>query len=335
MVDFSPKYGQDIKKINEKVKEASLFVQQLNAELAKVIVGQKYLIDRLLITLLANGHILIEGVPGLAKTLAVKTLSKCIQTDFQRIQFTPDLLPADITGTLIYNPKDGKFTTKKGPIFSNLILADEINRAPAKVQSALLEAMQERQVTIGEDTFKLDDPFLVLATQNPIEQEGTYPLPEAQVDRFMLKIKIDYPNEKEEKEIMERMAGQEPSKVNAVISPEDIIKARNIVSEVYIDDKVKDYIVDLVYATRSPDEYNLDIKNLIAYGASPRASIYLNIASRAHAFIRGRGYVTPEDVKEVGMDVLRHRIIVTYEAEAEEMTSEDIVKRVFDEIEVP
>jgi len=335
MVDLSPKYGQDIKKINEKVKEASLFVQQLNAELAKVIVGQKYLIDRLLITLLANGHILIEGVPGLAKTLAVKTLSKCIQTDFQRIQFTPDLLPADITGTLIYNPKDGKFTTKKGPIFSNLILADEINRAPAKVQSALLEAMQERQVTIGEDTFKLDDPFLVLATQNPIEQEGTYPLPEAQVDRFMLKIKIDYPNKKEEKEIMERMAGQEPSKVNAVISPEDIIKARNIVSEVYIDDKVKDYIVDLVYATRSPDEYNLDIKNLIAYGASPRASIYLNIASRAHAFIRGRGYVTPEDVKEVGMDVLRHRIIVTYEAEAEEMTSEDIVKRVFDEIEVP
>jgi len=335
MVDFSPKYGQDIKKINEKVKEASLFVQQLNAELAKVIVGQKYLIDRLLITLLANGHILIEGVPGLAKTLAVKTLSKCIQTDFQRIQFTPDLLPADITGTLIYNPKDGKFTTKKGPIFSNLILADEINRAPAKVQSALLEAMQERQVTIGEDTFKLDDPFLVLATQNPIEQEGTYPLPEAQVDRFMLKIKIDYPNKKEEKEIMERMAGQEPSKVNVVISPEDIIKARNIVSEVYIDDKVKDYIVDLVYATRSPDEYNLDIKNLIAYGASPRASIYLNIASRAHAFIRGRGYVTPEDVKEVGMDVLRHRIIVTYEAEAEEMTSEDIVKRVFDEIEVP
>ena len=335
MVDFSPKYGQDIKKINEKVKEASLFVQQLNAELAKVIVGQKYLIDRLLITLLANGHILIEGVPGLAKTLAVKTLSKCIKTDFQRIQFTPDLLPADLTGTLIYNPKDGKFTTKKGPIFSNLILADEINRAPAKVQSALLEAMQERQVTIGEDTFKLDDPFLVLATQNPIEQEGTYPLPEAQVDRFMLKIKIDYPNKKEEKEIMERMAGQEPSKVNVVISPEDIIKARNIVSEVYIDDKVKDYIVDLVYATRSPDEYNLDIKNLIAYGASPRASIYLNIASRAHAFIRGRGYVTPEDVKEVGMDVLRHRIIVTYEAEAEEMTSEDIVKRIFDEIEVP
>ena len=335
MVDFSPKYGQDIKKINEKVKEASFFVQQLNAELAKVIVGQKYVIDRLLIALLANGHILIEGVPGLAKTLAVKTLSKCIQTDFQRIQFTPDLLPADLIGTLVYNPKDGKFTTKKGPVFSNLILADEINRAPAKVQSALLEAMQERQVTIGENTFKLDDPFLILATQNPIEQEGTYPLPEAQVDRFMLKIKMGYPDKKEEKEIMERMAGHEPSKVNAIISPEDIIKARDIVSEVYIDDKVKDYIVDLVYATRNPDEYNLDIKNLIAYGASPRASIYLNIASRAHAFIRGRGYVTPEDVKEVGMDVLRHRIIVTYEAEAEEMTSEDIVKRIFDEIEVP
>ena len=335
MVDFSPKYGQDIKKINEKVKEASFFVQQLNAELAKVIVGQKYVIDRLLIALLANGHILIEGVPGLAKTLAVKTLSKCIQTDFQRIQFTPDLLPADLIGTLVYNPKDGKFTTKKGPVFSNLILADEINRAPAKVQSALLEAMQERQVTIGENTFKLDDPFLILATQNPIEQEGTYPLPEAQVDRFMLKIKMGYPDKKEEKEIMERMAGHEPSKVNAIISPEDIIKARDIVSEVYIDDKVKDYIVDLVYATRSPDEYNLDIKNLIAYGASPRASIYLNIASRAHAFIRGRGYVTPEDIKAVGMDVMRHRVIVTYEAEAEEMTSEDVVKRVFDEIEVP
>jgi len=274
-------------------------------------------------------------VPGLAKTLAVKTLSNCIQTKFQRLQFTPDLLPADLTGTLIYNPKDGKFTTKKGPIFANLILADEINRAPAKVQSALLEAMQERQVTIGENTFKLDDPFLVLATQNPIEQEGTYPLPEAQVDRFMLKIKIGYPGKKEEKEIMERMAGHEPAEVKSIVSPKDIIKAREIVSQVYIDDKIKDYIVDLVYATRSPEEYNLDIKSLISYGASPRASIYLNIASRAHAFIRGRGYVTPEDVKEIGMDVLRHRIIVTYEAEAEEMTSEDIVKRVFDEIEVP
>ena len=335
MPDFNPKYGQDIKEINEKVKESSLFVQQINKELSKVIVGQKYMIDRLLVALLANGHILIEGVPGLAKTLAVNTLSSCIQTKFQRIQFTPDLLPADLIGTLVYNPKDGKFTTKKGPVFANLILADEINRAPAKVQSALLEAMQERQVTIGDSTFKLDDPFLVLATQNPIEQEGTYPLPEAQVDRFMLKIKIEYPDKKEEREIMERMAGHEPADVASVVSPKDIIKARGIVSEIYIDEKIKDYIVDLVYATRTPDEYKLDIKNLIAYGASPRASIYLNIASRAHAFIRGRGYVTPEDVKAIGMDVLRHRIIVTYEAEAEEMTSEDVVKRIFDEIEVP
>jgi len=335
MPDFNPKYGQDIKEINEKVKESSLFVQQINKELSKVIVGQKYMIDRLLVALLANGHILIEGVPGLAKTLAVNTLSRSIQTKFQRIQFTPDLLPADLIGTLVYNPKDGKFTTKKGPVFANLILADEINRAPAKVQSALLEAMQERQVTIGDSTFKLDDPFLVLATQNPIEQEGTYPLPEAQVDRFMLKIKIEYPNKKEEREIMERMAGHEPVDVDSVVSPKDIIKARGIVSEIYIDEKIKDYIVDLVYATRTPDEYKLDIKNLIAYGASPRASIYLNIASRAHAFIRGRGYVTPEDVKAIGMDVLRHRIIVTYEAEAEEMTSEDVVKRIFDEIEVP
>lgn len=335
MVDFSPKYGQDIREINEKVKQASLFVQQLNQELSKVIVGQKNIIERLFIGLLANGHILIEGVPGLAKTLAVKTLSSCIHTKFQRLQFTPDLLPADLVGTLVYNPKDGKFTTKKGPIFANLILADEINRAPAKVQSALLEAMQEHQVTIGDNTFPLDDPFLVLATQNPIEQEGTYPLPEAQVDRFMLKIKIGYPDKKEEKEIMVRMAGHEPAKVNPIISPEDIIKAREITSQIYIDEKVKDYIVDIVCATRTPEEYNLDIKNFIAYGASPRASIYLNIASKAYAFIRGRGYVTPEDVKTVGMDVLRHRIIVTYEAEAEEMTSEDVVKRVFDEIEVP
>ena len=335
MPDFNPKYGQDIKEINEKVKGSSLFVQQINKELSKVIVGQKYMIDRLLVALLANGHILIEGVPGLAKTLAVNTLSNCIQTKFQRIQFTPDLLPADLIGTLVYNPKDGKFTTKKGPVFANLILADEINRAPAKVQSALLEAMQERQVTIGDSTFKLDDPFLVLATQNPIEQEGTYPLPEAQVDRFMLKIKIEYPDKKEEREIMERMAGREPIDVASVVSPKDIAKAREIVSEIYIDEKIKDYIVDLVYATRTPDEYKLDIKNLIAYGASPRASIYLNIASRAHAFIRGRGYVTPEDVKAIGMDVLRHRIIVTYEAEAEEMTSEDVVKKIFDEIEVP
>ena len=335
MPDLNPKYGQDIREINEKVKEASLFVQEISKELSKVIVGQRYVIDRLLIAMLANGHILIEGVPGLAKTLAVKSLAQCINTKFQRIQFTPDLLPADVVGTLVYNPKDGSFTTKKGPIFSNLILADEINRAPAKVQSALLEAMQERQVTIGNDTFKLDDPFLVLATQNPIEQEGTYPLPEAQVDRFMLKIKMTYPDRKEEKEIMERMAGHEPAEITSIVSPKDIIKAREIVSQIYIDDKIKDYIVDLVYATRTPEEYKLDIKNLIAYGASPRASIYLNIAARAHAFIQGRGYVTPEDVKSIGMDVLRHRVIITYEAEAEEMTSEDIVTRVFNEIEVP
>ena len=321
--------------INEKVKKESAFIQKLMNEMEKVIVGQKYLLERLLVGLLANGHILIEGVPGLAKTLAVKTLSKCIQTKFQRIQFTPDLLPADLIGTLVYNPKDGAFTTKKGPIFSNLILADEINRAPAKVQSALLEAMQERQVTIGENTFPLEEPFLVLATQNPIEQEGTYPLPEAQVDRFMLKIKIEYPDKKEEREIMERMAGHNPSEVKAVVSPGDILKAREIINEIYMDEKIKDYIVNIIYATRTPEEYKLDIKHYIAYGASPRASIYLNIASKAHAFIRGRGYVTPEDIKAVGMDILRHRVILTYEAEAEEMTSENIVKKVFDEIEVP
>ncbi|MFH1478325.1 MAG: MoxR family ATPase [Candidatus Omnitrophota bacterium] len=335
MVENNPRYSQDIRAINEKVKEASLFIQEINNELGKVIVGQRDLIDRLLIAILANGHILIEGVPGLAKTLAVKTMSNCIKTKFQRIQFTPDLLPADLIGTLVYSPKDGSFSTKKGPIFSNLILADEINRAPAKVQSALLEAMQERQVTIGENTFLLEEPFLVLATQNPIEQEGTYPLPEAQIDRFMLKIKVVYPDKKEERSIMERMAGQPIPQVRQIISPQDILKAREIVSSIYMDEKVKDYIVDLVYATRHPKEYNLDIKDFIAYGASPRATIYLNIASKAHAFIQGRGYVTPEDVKGIGMDVLRHRILLTYEAEAEEITSEDIVKKIFDEIEVP
>ncbi|MFH1782863.1 MAG: AAA family ATPase [Candidatus Omnitrophota bacterium] len=329
------RYGQDIKAINEKVKEKSIIIQQLNNELSKVIVGQKYLTERLLVALLADGHILIEGVPGLAKTLAVKTLSSCIKTKFQRIQFTPDLLPADLLGTLVYNPKDGQFTTKKGPIFSNLILADEINRAPAKVQSALLEAMQERQVTIGENTFLLEEPFLVLATQNPIEQEGTYPLPEAQVDRFMLKIKIDYPDKREERLIMERMAGKKVEKVNPVISPEEILEARDIVNNVYMDDKIKDYIVNIVYATRCPEEYKIDVKDFIAYGASPRATIYLNVASKAHAFIRGRGYVIPEDVKIIGMDVLRHRVLTTYEAEAEEVTSEIIVKKIFDEIEVP
>jgi MoxR-like ATPase len=327
--------NQDIKAIQEKVEKESIFVQQLLSEIEKVIVGQKYLVERLLIGLLADGHILIEGVPGLAKTLSVKTLSDTIQTRFQRIQFTPDLLPADLIGTLVYNPQNGDFTTKKGPIFSNLILADEINRAPAKVQSALLEAMQERQVTIGENTFKLDQPFLVLATQNPIEQEGTYPLPEAQVDRFMLKLSLSYPDRKEEFEIMERYTVGKNPQVEKVISPEDILKARGVVSQIYVDEKVKQYIVDIVYATRTPEEYGIKIKDLIAYGASPRASIYLNLAGKAHAFLKGRGYVTPEDIKSIGMDVLRHRIIVSYEAEAEEITSEDIVKRVFDEIEVP
>ena len=326
---------QDIKVIQEKVEKESVFIKQLTDEIGKVIVGQNYLVERLLVGLLADGHILIEGVPGLAKTLSVKTLSDAIQTKFQRIQFTPDLLPADLIGTLIYNPQDGGFTTKKGPIFANIILADEINRAPAKVQSALLEAMQERQVTIGENTFKLDQPFLVLATQNPIEQEGTYPLPEAQLDRFMLKLSVTYPDKEEEMEIQNRMTIGETYEANRVISPEDILKARKVVHEVYIDQKVKEYIVNIVMATRNPGDYGLELKDLIAYGASPRATIYLNLAGKAHAFLRGRGYVTPEDVKSIGMDVLRHRIIVTYEAEAEEVTSEHIVKQVFDHIEVP
>jgi len=299
-------------------------------------VGQKYMVERLLIGLLSNGHILLEGVPGLAKTMAVKTLSAAIKTKFQRLQFTPDLLPADLIGTLVYNQHDGKFTVKKGPIFANLILADEINRSPAKVQSALLEAMQERQVTIGENTFKLDEPFLVLATQNPIEQEGTYPLPEAQIDRFMLKLKITYPNQEEELEIMRRMARMDGIKVNAVVSPKDILKARKAVDSIYLDEKIEKYILDIVFATRNPEDYGLeDLKSLIAYGASPRASIYLVITSKAHAFLKKRGYVIPEDIRAIGMDILRHRIIVTYEAEAEEVTSEDIVQKIFDTIKVP
>ncbi|NIN01742.1 MAG: AAA domain-containing protein [candidate division Zixibacteria bacterium] len=330
------KTATDIKAIQEKVEKESLFVQELLAEMGKVIVGQKYLVERLLIGLLANGHILLEGVPGLAKTLSIKTLSDAIQTRFQRIQFTPDLLPADLIGTMIYNPQSGDFSTKKGPIFTNLILADEINRAPAKVQSALLEAMQERQVTIGENTFPLEEPFLVMATQNPIEQEGTYPLPEAQVDRFMLKLLITYPSRREELDIIDRNAEVGFPEVKRVISPEDIIKARQVVGQIYVDEKIKDYILNIVFATRAPDEYRLDdMKDLIAYGASPRASIYLNLTAKAHAFLKGRGYVTPEDIKAMGMDVLRHRVIVTYEAEAEEITSEDIVKKIFDEIEVP
>jgi MoxR-like ATPase len=323
--------------INEKVKKESAFVPKLISEMEKVIVGQKYLLERLLVGLLANGHILIEGVPGLAKTMSVKVLAQAIKTKFQRIQFTPDLLPADLIGTLIYNPKDGAFTTKKGPIFSNIILADEINRAPAKVQSALLEAMQERQVTIGEGTYKLDEPFLVLATQNPIEHEGTYPLPEAQVDRFMLKLKVEYPNREEELKIMKRMATTDKKiAVSPVVSPEDILKARRVVDEVYIDERIEKYIVDIVFATRDPAAYKLkDLIGLIQYGASPRASIYLSVAAKSYAFLQGRGYVVPQDIKTVGLDVLRHRIIVSYEAEAEDKTSEDIIKRIFEEVRVP
>ncbi|MFQ5649346.1 MAG: AAA family ATPase [bacterium] len=326
----------DIQAINERIKKESEFIDRITAEISHVIVGQKYMVERLLIGMLANGHVLLEGVPGLAKTMAVKTLSSTIQTQFQRIQFTPDLLPADLIGTLIYDQRNGEFSTKKGPIFSNLILADEINRSPAKVQSALLEAMMERQVTIGQNTFPLDDPFLVLATQNPIEQEGTYPLPEAQVDRFMLKLSVGYPNKEEELEIMRRMAGKETPRVNPVVTPKDIVSARSIVNEVYIDEKVEKYIIDIVFATRDPKEYGLDeLQDLIAFGASPRASIYLHQAAKAHAFLRRRGYVTPEDIRSIGMDVLRHRVIVTYEAEAEELTAEDIVRKVLNKIEVP
>ena len=326
----------DVTGLTNRIEKEFSFVKDLLDEINKIMVGQSYLIERLMVGLLANGHVLLEGVPGLAKTLAVRTLAACINAKFQRIQFTPDLLPADIIGTLIYNPKEGTFGVKKGPVFANFILADEINRAPAKVQSALLEAMQERQVTIGKETFKLEKPFLVLATQNPIEQEGTYPLPEAQVDRFMLKTKITYPSREEEKKIVERMAHTEQSfNVKAVISHEEILKTRELVDEIYVDDKVKDYIIDIVFATREPEKYKLDIKDFIEYGASPRASIYLTLASKAYAFLQGRGYITPQDVKSIGMDVLRHRIIVTYEAEAEDITSETIIQKIFDTIEVP
>ena len=323
--------------INEKVKKESAFVGKLIDEIEKVIVGQRYLIERLLAGLLANGHILIEGVPGLAKTLSVKTLAQAINTKFQRLQFTPDMLPADIVGTLIYNPKDGNFTTKKGPIFANIILADEINRAPAKVQSALLEAMQERQVTIGDTTFKLDDPFLVLATQNPIEHEGTYPLPEAQVDRFMLKLRVEYPSKEEEYKIMKRMAMTDKKiTVNHVVGPEDIIRAKKVIDEIYMDERIERYIIDVIFATRDPKAYRLgELAPLIQYGASPRASIYLSVAAKAYAFLQGRGYVVPQDVKTIGLDVLRHRVIVSYEAEAEDRTSEDIVKKIFEEVKVP
>jgi MoxR-like ATPase len=326
---------QDIKRINDLVAKESLFVEQVLGEVRKVIVGQRALLDRLLIGLLGDGHLLLEGVPGLAKTLSVKTLADTVEARFQRIQFTPDLLPADLIGTMVYNQRDGQFVARKGPIFANIILADEINRAPAKVQSALLESMQEQQVTIGDTTYPLQPPFLVLATQNPIEQEGTYPLPEAQVDRFMLKLKVDYPNKEEERQILDRMTTANHFDVRRVVTPADILRARQVVAQVYVDTRIKDYVVDLVFATRRPEDYKLDIKGLVQFGASPRATVFLTVAAKAHAFIRGRGYVTPEDIKSIAFDVLRHRIILTYEAEAEDVTTEQIIQRVLDAIEVP
>ena len=326
----------DVKQIGERVERESSFLEQIRKEISSIIVGQEYMIERLLIGLLCNQHVLLEGVPGLAKTLSVTTLARAINASFRRIQFTPDLLPADLIGTLVYNPKSGDFTTKKGPVFANIILADEINRAPAKVQSALLEAMQERQVTIGEETHKLDDPFMVLATQNPIEQEGTYPLPEAQVDRFMLKLKVTYPSRAEELQILKRMArASQEIKINPIIKPDDIKRLRTLTDEIYIDEKIEEYIVDIVQATRNPEAYKLQIRDLIQYGASPRATIFLTIASKAYALIQGRGYVTPQDVKSIGMDVLRHRVIISYEAEAEEKSSEDIIGQIFNTVEVP
>ncbi|HXF99665.1 MAG TPA: MoxR family ATPase [Bacteroidota bacterium] len=326
----------DIKAINEKIQRESAFVDLLQTEISKVIVGQKQMIERLLVGLLSNGHILLEGVPGLAKTLSIKTLAAAVDAKFQRIQFTPDLLPADLIGTMVFNQKENTFQVKKGPIFANFILADEINRSPAKVQSALLEAMQERQVTIGEQTFKLPEPFLVLATQNPIEQEGTYPLPEAQVDRFMLKVKIGYPAKEEELLIMRSNVNGTTPTVNKVVEPKDIIRARSVVNEIYMDEKIERYILDIVFATRSPKDYKLDkLSSLISYGASPRASINLALGAKAYAFIKRRGYVIPEDVRAISLDVLRHRVAVTYEAEAEEVTSEMVVQEVLNRIEVP
>ena len=326
----------DVKQVGEQAAEKSAVLGRIRSEIGRVIVGQEYLVERLLLAMLCNNHVLIEGVPGLAKTLSVTTLAKTIQAGFRRIQFTPDLLPADLVGTLIYNPKTGEFATKKGPIFSNIILADEINRAPAKVQSALLEAMQERQVTIGDESFKLNEPFMVLATQNPIEQEGTYPLPEAQVDRFMLKLKMNYPSKQEEHQILRQMAKAAPElDVDPVITPDEIYSLRKLADDIYMDEKIEEYIVNIVAATRAPETYDAAMKDLIRYGASPRATIFLVMAARAYALIRGRGYVIPQDVKDIGMDVLRHRVIVSYEAEAEEKTSEDIVQWVFDMVEVP
>ena len=326
----------DVQQITDEVASKKGLLDLVRREIAKVIVGQQTMVDRLLVAMLCNSHVLIEGVPGLAKTRTVTTLAKTVRASFQRIQFTPDLLPGDLLGTLIYNPKSGEFTTRKGPIFANIILADEINRAPAKVQSALLEAMQERQVTIGDESFLLEEPFMVLATQNPIEQEGTYPLPEAQLDRFMLKLKIDYPSMAEERQILKLMAGTaEAPAVNPVIGPEEILSLRQLAQRIYMDEKIEDYIVNLITATRNPSQYGLDIDHLIQYGASPRATIFLAQASKAMALLTGRGYVTPQDIKTIGMDVLRHRLTITYEAEAEEKTPENIIQQVFDTVPVP
>ena len=326
---------QDVQAVQEWVQRESAMVERLLAEVRKVIVGQRYLLDRMMIGLLADGHLLLEGVPGLAKTLAVRSLAASVKGSFQRIQFTPDLLPADLTGTLIYNQKEGSFVPRKGPLFANFVLADEINRAPAKVQSALLESMQERQVTIGDTTYPLPAPFQVLATQNPIEQEGTYPLPEAQVDRFMLKLKLDYPSAEEEKEILERMSGSALPEASAVVELEELSRAREAMNAIYVDERIKDYAVRLVHATRRPREFELDLEGLVQYGASPRATLFLVSAGRAHAFLKGRGFVTPEDIKAIGADVLRHRLILSFEAEAESVTPEEVIQRVFDAVEVP
>lgn len=329
-------HSVDIEALNQEIRIGSEFVERLNKETSKVIIGQKHMIERLMLGLLADGHILLEGLPGLAKTLAINTLSKAVSANFNRIQFTPDLLPADIIGTMIYNPIKAEFTVRKGPIFSNFILADEINRAPAKVQSALLEAMQEKQVTIGKNTYKLAPPFLVMATQNPIEQEGTYPLPEAQVDRFMLKVKIGYPNKEEEKQIIRLNLGQEFQTINPVTTTEEILKARKLVQKIYMDEKIEQYIIDIVFASRDPKSYGMaDLENLINYGGSPRASINLAKASKAYAFLQRRGFVIPEDVRKICDDVMRHRIGLTYEAEAENITQEDIIKRILDAVPVP
>jgi len=327
--------SQNIAELNARIAEESARITPILEQVSRVIVGQKQLLNRLLTGVLSRGHVLLEGVPGLAKTLAVQSLADSVRCSFHRLQFTPDLLPADLVGTLVFNPREGTFSPRKGPIFANIVLADEINRAPAKVQSALLESMQEGQVTIGDTTYPLPDPFLVLATQNPIEQEGTYPLPEAQVDRFMLKVKVDYPSRDEERAILDRMEGGQVPSITPVVGPEEILAARKVVDGIYLDDRVKGYILNLVFATRHPEQYGLDITELIRYGGSPRATLFLARAAKAQAFLSGRGFVIPEDVKSVGFDVLRHRVILTYEAEAEEVTAEDIIQKVFDTIEVP